>query len=119
MQTGWWCAECRRLCGSSVMGARDRLRELGEASAAAPNVVNITTTRYKDIQIPSGNTAIAQAAEPNKSLWYGSGFIISTDGYVVTNKHVVHNEIDFKVSLSDGMQFPLDLIGKLIAAILR
>ncbi len=77
-----------------------------------PSVVNITTTRYKDIQIPPGNSVIAQAAEPDKSLWYGSGFIISTDGYIVTNKHVVHNEINFKITLSDGTQFPADLIGE-------
>jgi serine protease Do len=77
-----------------------------------PSVVNITTTRYKDIQIPSGDAAIAQAAVPDKSLWYGSGFIVSTDGYVVTNKHVVHNGIKFQVTVSDGAQFPADLIGE-------
>ena len=77
-----------------------------------PSVVNITTTRYKNIQIPAGNAAIAQAAEPDKSLWYGSGFIISTDGYVVTNKHVVHNGASFEVTLADGAQFPADLIGE-------
>ncbi len=79
-----------------------------------PSVVNITTTRYKDIQIPPGNSVIAQAAEPDKSLWYGSGFIISTDGYVITNKHVVHNGISFKVTMSDGVQFPADLIGEAV-----
>src|SRR5271170_5975977 len=79
-----------------------------------PSVVNITTTRYKDIKIPSGNAVIAEAAEPDKSLWYGSGFIISTDGYVVTNKHVVHNGINYQVTVSDGAQYPADLIGEAV-----
>ena len=79
-----------------------------------PSVVNITTTRYKNIQIPSGDAVIAQAAEPDKSLWYGSGFIVSTDGYVVTNKHVVHNGINFQVTTSDGAQYPADLIGEAV-----
>ena len=79
-----------------------------------PSVVNITTTRYKDIKIPVGNSLIAAAAEPDKSIWYGSGFIVSTDGYVITNKHVVRNGISFKVTLSDGAQFPADLIGEAV-----
>jgi len=77
-----------------------------------PSVVNVTTTRYKEIQIPPGNSAMAQAAEPDRSLWYGSGFIIATDGYVITNKHVVHNGVSFKVTLNDGSQLPADLIAE-------
>jgi S1-C subfamily serine protease len=32
----------------------------------------------------------------------GSGFLISSDGYIVTNNHVIENAIDIKVSFSDG-----------------
>jgi len=32
----------------------------------------------------------------------GSGFLISSDGYIVTNNHVIENVIDIKVSFSDG-----------------
>jgi serine protease Do len=93
------------------------VEDLGLADLVAtllPSVVNITTTRYKEIKIPSGNAAIVQAAEPDQSLWYGSGFIVSTDGYVVTNKHVVHNGIKLMVTLNDGAQFPADLIGEAV-----
>jgi len=32
----------------------------------------------------------------------GSGFVISSDGYIVTNNHVIGNAIDIKVNFSDG-----------------
>jgi serine protease Do len=77
-----------------------------------PSVVSITTTRYKAIQIPHGQSVMAEAAQPDKSIWWGTGFIVTTDGYVVTNKHVVNNGVDFKVTLSDGSQSPANLIAE-------
>jgi serine protease Do len=77
-----------------------------------PSVVNITTTRYEAVQIPQGQSVMAQVAKPDKSIWYGTGFIVSTDGYVVTNKHVVHNGVSFTVTFSDGTQLPADLIAQ-------
>lgn len=32
----------------------------------------------------------------------GSGFTISSDGYIVTNSHVIENAVDIKVNFSDG-----------------
>ena len=32
----------------------------------------------------------------------GSGFVISSDGYIVTNNHVIENASDIKVNFSDG-----------------
>ncbi len=42
----------------------------------------------------------------------GSGFIISADGYVVTNNHVVERAEDIKVILEDGTEFKAEVIGK-------
>lgn len=41
----------------------------------------------------------------------GSGFIISTDGFVVTNNHVIENAHDIKVSLADGRMVNAELKG--------
>jgi len=41
----------------------------------------------------------------------GSGFIISTDGFVVTNNHVIENAKEIKVSLADGRTVNAELKG--------
>ncbi|MGI9414669.1 MAG: Do family serine endopeptidase, partial [Hyphomicrobiales bacterium] len=41
----------------------------------------------------------------------GSGFIISADGYVVTNQHVVANASKIELTLSDGKTYEAKLVG--------
>ena len=41
----------------------------------------------------------------------GSGFIVSSDGIIVTNNHVIDNAIDIKVTLDDGTELPAKLLG--------
>ena len=41
----------------------------------------------------------------------GSGFVITQDGYVITNEHVIHNAEQIKVTLPDGRQFDAKVAG--------
>jgi S1-C subfamily serine protease len=41
----------------------------------------------------------------------GSGFIISSDGFIITNNHVIDNAQEIKVSLSDGRRVAATLKG--------
>lgn len=41
----------------------------------------------------------------------GSGFFVSAEGHVVTNNHVVENAAEITVSLSNGEEYPAEVIG--------
>jgi len=41
----------------------------------------------------------------------GSGFVISSDGYIVTNNHVIDKAMSIRVTLDDGTEVPAKLIG--------
>jgi serine protease Do len=41
----------------------------------------------------------------------GSGFIISPEGYIVTNQHVVRNASEITVTMHDGKKLPAELVG--------
>ena len=41
----------------------------------------------------------------------GSGFVISSDGYVVTNNHVVENATDVKITVDDGRTVSAKIVG--------
>lgn len=53
-----------------------------------------------------------QQTEPEtESISFGSGFIISQDGYILTNSHVVANGGNITVKLTDKREFQAKLIG--------
>ncbi|MFI3240076.1 MAG: Do family serine endopeptidase [Bacteroidales bacterium] len=57
------------------------------------------------------NQQVPQQSEP-QALGLGSGVIISEDGYIVTNNHVVDGADKLEVTLNDNRTFNAKIIGK-------
>jgi serine protease Do len=49
---------------------------------------------------------------PERERGLGSGVIVSKDGYILTNNHVVDSADEVKVSLTDGREFTAKVIGR-------
>ena len=43
---------------------------------------------------------------------YGSGVIISSDGYIITNNHVIENAENIEVKLNDNRVFTAEVVGR-------
>lgn len=92
------------------------------AREATPAVVSIKVTSkgetspYYD---PFGEDVFERffgfrRGEPQESLQMAqaSGFIVTQDGYILTNNHVVKEHGDILVMLNDGREFPGKIIGE-------
>jgi serine protease Do len=42
----------------------------------------------------------------------GSGFVLNSNGFIVTNNHVVENASDIQVKLGDGRELPAKVVGR-------
>lgn len=73
------------------------------AEAVTPTVVEITTESVSSDSSFWGGSYIVSGA--------GSGVIISEDGLIITNNHVISGASTIKVQLNDGTEYPATLIG--------
>ncbi len=73
------------------------------AKEVGPAVVGITSTTQGQMSI-FGTTSQSEAE--------GSGIILSADGYIVTNNHVVDRATTVKVTLNTGAEYDATLVGK-------
>jgi serine protease Do len=116
------------LLAAPLAGAQKLPDFTGIVKAHGPAVVNISTTQkvqargapnlppqfegtpFEDFFRRFFGEEMPQREYETHSL--GSGFIISEDGYVVTNAHVIKDATEIVVQLTDRRQLEAELVGK-------
>lgn len=99
------------------------------AEKISPSVVNITTTTMIEGRtgpqgiVPEGSpfedffrdfqdrNRDGEGNRPRRSSALGSGFVISEDGYVVTNNHVIEGADEILIEFFSGEELPAKVIG--------
>lgn len=90
-------------------------------SSVSSAIVGINVTEIREYKDPFGdafgNDPFFKQFFGNRSYkqevhGLGSGFIISEDGYIITNDHVVGNATKVKVSFTNGDHLDAEIIGK-------
>ncbi|MGQ0564185.1 MAG: Do family serine endopeptidase [Gemmobacter sp.] len=100
------------------------------AEEISPSVVNITTSTTvagrpegPNLDIPEGSPfedffndfldrrGQGEGARPRKSEALGSGFVISEDGYIVTNNHVIEKADEIEIEFFSGKRLQAKLVG--------
>src|SRR5579863_3004976 len=112
---------------AALSASKDSLHQLSDSIEAlsqtvSPAVVEVFSTSYAvaEEEAEGGNTATAGLVTKQRSS--GSGVILSVDGYIVTNNHVVKNARRVRVQLaspphdSDSSAGKLHAHGKLLEA---
>ncbi len=81
----------------SLTGSAQKLADLYEK--VAPSVVTIYAAEVK-------NAGVGDPMVQTSSLGMGTGFLINSEGYIVTAAHVVGNAEDLNVEFLDGENIP-------------
>ena len=93
---------------ASSDGTVSAMSDQNIAAKLTPSVVCIqnyqVTQNYGFMQTDTSDSSVSPASE-------GSGIIMSEDGYIITNAHVVEGATSLKVMTSDGETYEAQLVG--------
>ncbi len=79
--------------------------------SAAPEFNFPPGSPFEDFFEQFRNRQAPEQSQKSRPLGIGSGFIISEDGYVVTNHHVIKDADEIVITLTDGTEYQAELKG--------
>lgn len=80
------------------------------AALVAPAVVSVNVTR-RERRGTARSSPFFSRGRQHLVQGFGSGFLITPDGLVITNQHVTADAIDIVVTTRDGRDYPAELLG--------
>ena len=112
--------------GAEIMSSTGNPDFTQAAAAVSPGVVHIKVTMtargsqrggggespFDMFEEFFGTPQRRQQAQPRQAQASGSGVILTPDGYIVTNNHVVENADKIEVQLTDKRSFEAKVIGR-------
>lgn len=97
--------------GKQVLSVSEIAAKVGPSCVGVVNKTKVTPQRYYD----PFTGRYFYTSDPNsdelQEQGSGSGFIISSDGYIVTNQHVIDGATEISVILNTGDEYVAKLIG--------
>lgn len=84
------------------------------AESAVEAVVSVKVIKRSEEYVPSGILGLFFGygqTVPREQVGAGSGVLITPDGYIITNNHVVEGATEIEVTLNDNTVYPAALVG--------
>jgi S1-C subfamily serine protease len=113
VEAGWVGKEEKTTVVQSSLGQASAQRVTGDGLTVseiyekdAPGVVFIRADVVQEVQSPFG------FPQRQRGIATGSGFVIDSEGYILTNAHVVQGASDIQVQFSDKKDFRARLVGQ-------
>ena len=100
------------------LGGSRRTAITRAVEAASPAVVSVNVIEVRNVVRRSNpfeeffyGRRIPDQVFQQEVQGLGSGFVVSPDGYIVTNDHVAGNATKITIAFADGRQLPAELVG--------
>ena len=99
-------AEIPMVCNEESLSLR-----LEESPASVDNIPQAGGMALQDIYVKNIPSVVSIICSGSRSSSTGTGVILTDDGYVVTNAHVIDGAVSVSVRLTDDREFQASLVG--------